>query len=60
MQYLWMALFAAGIVAADQLTKFWVVENIALHTQIDAIPGLFHLFGLFYYHLHHKYGRFQL
>ncbi len=43
MQYLWMALFAVGIVAADQLTKLWVVENIALHTQIDAIPGLFHL-----------------
>ena len=43
MQYLWMALFAGGIVAADQLTKLWVVENIALHTRIEAIPGLFHL-----------------
>ena len=43
MQYLWMALFAGGIVAADQLTKLWVVENIALHTRVEAIDGLFHL-----------------
>ena len=42
MQYLWMALLAAGIVTADQLTKLWVVENIPLHTQIEGIPGLVH------------------
>ena len=43
MTYLFMALFAAVIVAADQLSKLWVVGNIPLHTQIDGIPGLFHL-----------------
>lgn len=43
MQYLFMALLALGIVAADQLSKLWVVANIPLHTQISAIPGLFHL-----------------
>ncbi len=43
MQYLFMGLFAAGVVAADQLTKLWVVANIPLHTQTPAIPGLFHL-----------------
>ena len=29
MQYLFMVLFAAGIVAADQLSKFWIANNIA-------------------------------
>lgn len=43
MQYLCMALFAAGIVAADQLTKLWIVGNIPLYGRIEAIPGLFHL-----------------
>lgn len=43
MQYVFMALFAAGIVAADQLTKLWVVANIPLHSHVSAIPGLFHL-----------------
>ena len=43
MQYLLMALFALGVVAADQLTKLWVLGNIPLHTQIQAIPGIFHL-----------------
>lgn len=43
MQYFFMALFVAGIVAADQLSKLWVVANIPLHTQMDAIDGLFHL-----------------
>ena len=43
MLYLFMGLFAAVIVAADQLSKLWVVANIPLHTQIQAIPGLFHL-----------------
>ena len=43
MQYLFMGLFVAGIVAADQLSKLWVVANIPLHTQIPALPGLFHL-----------------
>ena len=39
MQYLFMTLFAAGIVAVDQLTKYLVLENIALHSQVDFIPG---------------------
>ena len=43
MGYILMALMAAGIVAADQLTKLWVVDNIALGEQMQAIPGLFHL-----------------
>jgi len=43
MQYALMALLAAGVVVADQLSKLWVVGNIPLHTQIPAIPGLFHL-----------------
>ena len=43
MQYLFMALFAAAIVGADQLSKLLVVEQIPLHTQVSVIPGLFHL-----------------
>ena len=43
MQYLWMALFTAGIVGLDQFTKYLTVANIPLHTEIPAIPGLFHL-----------------
>ena len=43
MTYILMALMAAVIVAADQLTKWWTVANIPLHTDMAAIPGLFHL-----------------
>ena len=43
MVYIFMAVMAAVIVAADQLSKLWVVANIPLHTSMDAIPGLFHL-----------------
>ena len=43
MVYIFMALLTALIVIADQLTKLWVVQNIPLHTGMDAIPGLFHL-----------------
>ena len=43
MQYLFMGVFAAVAVVADQLSKLWVVANIPLHTQTSAIPGLFHL-----------------
>jgi signal peptidase II len=38
-----MGLLAVAAVAADQLTKLWVVANIDLHTTMQAIPGLFHL-----------------
>ena len=50
MQYLFMAAFAAVIVAADQLSKLWVMENIPFQTQIPAIEGLFHLTHV------HNYG----
>ena len=43
MQFLLMSLFAVGIVALDQWTKFLVLENIPLYGHVDAIPGLFHL-----------------
>ncbi len=43
MQYCLMLLAAAGIVAADQLSKLWVVGNIPLYASIDAVPSLFHL-----------------
>ena len=39
MQYLLMALFAAGIVAVDQYTKYLVVANIPLHGHMDFMPG---------------------
>lgn len=40
MQYLFMTIFAALIVAADQLTKFLVLQNIPLHNTVDFIPGI--------------------
>ena len=43
MQYILMALCVLGITAADQLTKYLVVQNIPLYGQVKAIPGLFHL-----------------
>ena len=39
MQYFYMALFAAGIVAADQFTKYLTVANIPLHGHVDFMPG---------------------
>jgi len=41
MQYLFWILFVAGIVAADQITKYLTVANIPLHTHVPAIEGLF-------------------
>ena len=43
MPYLFMSLFAAAIVAADQFTKFLVLQNIPLHGHVDFIPGLLSL-----------------
>ena len=43
MQYFLMLLFVIGVTVADQLSKLWVLNAIPLHTQIEAIPGLFHL-----------------
>ena len=43
MQFLFMALFAGVIVAADQISKLWVLEAIPLYTRVPVIDGLFHL-----------------
>ena len=40
MQFLFMTLFAAGIVAADQITKYLTVANIALYQDVEFIPGV--------------------
>ena len=39
MQFLYMSLFALGIVAVDQYTKWLTVANIALFEQRNMIPG---------------------
>ena len=39
MQFLYMTLFAAGILAVDQYTKFLTVANIALYQDVEFIPG---------------------
>lgn len=43
MMYLYMAMFVGAVVAADQLSKLWVLGNIPLHTSVDGVKGLFHL-----------------
>ncbi len=43
MQYLFMLLFAGGIVCLDQITKWLVVNNILLYGNVKVIPGLFGL-----------------
>ena len=43
MQLFYFSLFAAGIVAADQFTKYLTVANIALHQGVPFIPGLLQL-----------------
>ena len=40
MHFALFALFAAGIVAADQFTKYLTVANIALGEHVPFIPGL--------------------
>ena len=40
MQFLYFSLFAAGIVAADQFTKYLTVANLALGERTPFIPGL--------------------
>ena len=39
MSFLLMSLFAFGIVAVDQFTKFVVLENIALYEKVPFLPG---------------------
>ena len=43
MQVIFMVLFVLGVTAADQISKWLVVEQIPLYSQVDVIPGLFHL-----------------
>ena len=43
MLYLWLSLFAAGIVAADQITKYFTVTNIPLYGFKPFLPGLLRL-----------------
>jgi len=43
MQFIYMSLFALGIVAADQYTKWLTVANIPLFGQMDFIPGVVRL-----------------
>ena len=40
MTALLMALFAAVIVAADQVTKYLVLAHIPLHGHVDVLPGV--------------------
>jgi len=43
MLYLFMALFCAGAVALDQITKYLVVQQIPLHGTVPVWDGVFHL-----------------
>jgi len=43
MQFLAFSLFAAGIVAADQFTKYLTVANIALYEDVPFLPGVLQL-----------------
>lgn len=43
MTYALMAVFAALILIADQITKYLTVANIPLHDSMGGISGLFHL-----------------
>ncbi len=43
MTFLYYSLFAAGIVLADQVTKYLTVANLALYEKIPFIPGLLQL-----------------
>ncbi|MBQ7817295.1 MAG: signal peptidase II [Oscillospiraceae bacterium] len=39
MQFLYMSLFALGIVGVDQLTKYLTVANIPLYADVPFLPG---------------------
>ena len=43
MQMLFYALFAAGIVVADQVTKYLTVANIPLYQDVPFLPGVLNL-----------------
>lgn len=40
MPFVYYSLLALFIAAADQLTKFFVVKNIPLHTTVSLLPGV--------------------
>ena len=40
MQYIFMVLMGLGIVAADQLSKLWILGNIPLYEQQKENPSL--------------------
>lgn len=44
MLYICMSVFAALIVAADQLSKYFVSHNMALHSTRQLIPGVVELY----------------
>lgn len=43
MQFLLLSLFAIGVAAVDQVTKYLTVANIALHQRLEFIPGVLNL-----------------
>ena len=43
MQFLFFTLFAAGIAAVDQYTKYLTVTNIPLHGDVPFLPGILQL-----------------
>ena len=43
MQFIFMALFALGIAAVDQITKYLVVANIPLYADVPFLPGIVQL-----------------
>ncbi len=43
MYFLFFCIFAAGIVAVDQITKFLVVANIPLFGHVPVLPGIVRL-----------------
>lgn len=43
MQFLFMSLFALGIVGVDQLVKYLIVANIPLYGQAPLVPGIIKL-----------------
>jgi signal peptidase II len=43
MQFLYLSLFALGIVGVDQLTKYLVLVNIPLYGEVPFIPGVLKL-----------------
>ena len=43
MQFLFLSLFSLGIVALDQLTKYWTVSRIPRYADVPLLPGFVQL-----------------